>query len=438
MDALRRAEANGKDTTQEETRDSLSEAAARPASNSPLQLEPLDAGATDTVDNTGTVDPAHTETEVAAGAASTTPVTPAPQAQSVLESFAVRKTSARKHLVFVVSGLLSATAILAAYYYWQSYTTRGYQVAPMATLIDAPAAGMTLADAGPAPQPVKADDPSTTAPPVAEPSTTSVAMSERAAPDAVKQPAVTDFTDKTAASDTTVERPVAPVVAGQTGDTYTAGTARPIRTTPDARIQIRRSSQTPGVPPTLQQAYQAYRQGDYGQAETLYRQVLKTYPVNRDAMLGLAAIALHQGRQRLARDYYQRLLQVDPSDRTALLALQGLSGGQYSLESGSKLKHWLREDRGNAQLHFALGNQYAASGQWKEAQQSYFDAQRLAPASADYAFNLAVSLDQLGLGEQALAYYLQAQRLAGAGALFNTARLDQRIRELQAAGEPRP
>jgi len=187
----------------------------------------------------------------------------------------------------------------------------------------------------------------------------------------------------------------------------------------------------------LRHAYQAYQRGDYTQAEQLYRQTLKSYPANRDAMLGLAAIALHDGNRRAARYYYERLVKADPADKTALLALQGLSGGQYSLESGSKLKYWLQTDQNNAQLHFALGNQYAASAQWKEAQQSYFEAYSLASGNADYAFNLAVSLDQLGQSSQALDFYRKAQQLAGkSGALFSASQLERRIHQLQSARTP--
>lgn len=399
MDALRRAEAG--DAPQKEPRDALSEADAQPASNSPLQLEPLEPPAAVANDSTPEVGTASAQPD--ATEKPPVPETAAPQAQSVLETFAIRQASARRHLIFAVSGLLSAAAVLTAYYFWQNYTTRTYQVAPTAMLIDAPVPVVSAeADATP-PAPAVTTEPATaTAPPAVEP----------------------------------VAAVTAPVVADEADRTHAAVPAQPAEAVRDYRIEIRRTRQSSQVPPALQQAYRAYRQGDYVQAEEQYRRVLKTYPANRDAMLGLAAIALHQGQRPVARYYYERLVKADPSDKVALLALQGLSGGQYSLENGSKLKYWLQGDGSNAQLHFALGNQYAASGQWKEAQQSYFEAYRLAPGSADYAFNLAVSLDHLGLAGQALTYYLQAQQLAGkGGALFNIAQLDRRILELQAGRE---
>jgi len=63
-------------------------------------------------------------------------------------------------------------------------------------------------------------------------------------------------------------------------------------------------------------------------------------------------------------------------------------------------------------LYFTLGNQYAQQGRWAEAQQAYFKAFATDPDNADYAFNLAVSLDQLHQPALALEYYRRALALA--------------------------
>jgi tetratricopeptide (TPR) repeat protein len=73
-----------------------------------------------------------------------------------------------------------------------------------------------------------------------------------------------------------------------------------------------------------------------------------------------------------------------------------------------------------APLAFALGNVYASQQRWNEAQSAYFDAFLFARQSnetainPDYAYNLAVSLEQINQPEAALDYYLQAQTLARA------------------------
>lgn len=418
MDALRRAETAGSEKPQETAQTTLPEAIEQPASNTPLQLEPLEAGVLAGNDGADDTPAESNETAAIAERTQTPPGTQdsRQQARSVLEALAARKSSARRRLVFAFSGLLSVVVMLAGYYFWTLNTTNHYQVATAGTLITTTSA--------PPPDVVAPD-----VPPTASAKTNRPVSAENPVPastPALPEPAAQAAT---AGKESLVADDEARMTAGLSEEPV----AQPRQ---DYRIEIHRTRQTARIPTDLQQGYQAYRAGDHARAENLYRQVLRTYPGNRDAMLGLAAIALHQGNRQVAGYYYEQLLKADPADKTALLALQGLSGGQYSLESGSKLKYWLQTEQNNAQLHFALGNQYAASGQWKEAQQSYFEAHRLAPASADYAFNLAISLDMLGHGDQALGFYLQARELAGqAGALFNTAQLDKRISQLQAAAE---
>ena len=85
----------------------------------------------------------------------------------------------------------------------------------------------------------------------------------------------------------------------------------------------------------------------------------------------------------------------------------------------------------DANLHAALGNLYAEQNQWPAAQQAYFDAYRL-QASADNAFNLAVSLDQMGKSKLALPYYQRALTLAKTGSNgIDIAALEARIAAIQ-------
>ena len=58
-----------------------------------------------------------------------------------------------------------------------------------------------------------------------------------------------------------------------------------------------------------------------------------------------------------------------------------------------------------AHLNFSLGNIYAQKGEWKAAQQSYFNAWQQDNENADYLFNLAVSMDQLSKQELAIKFY---------------------------------
>ena len=72
----------------------------------------------------------------------------------------------------------------------------------------------------------------------------------------------------------------------------------------------------------------------------------------------------------------------------------------------------LADNPGAHVLNFTLGNQFAQQGRWAEAQQEYFKAFAAEPDNADFAYNLAVSLDHLRQPKLALEYYRRALALA--------------------------
>jgi tetratricopeptide (TPR) repeat protein len=91
----------------------------------------------------------------------------------------------------------------------------------------------------------------------------------------------------------------------------------------------------------------------------------------------------------------------------------------------------LADNPGAHVLNFTLGNQFAQQGRWAEAQQEYFRAFSAEPDNADFAYNLAVSLDQLRQPKLALEYYQRAIALARArGASFNLAAAEARAAQL--------
>ena len=97
----------------------------------------------------------------------------------------------------------------------------------------------------------------------------------------------------------------------------------------------------------------------------------------------------------------------------------------------SRLKTLLASDPGAHVLNFALGNQLAQQGRWPEAQQQYFKAFAADPENADFAYNLAVSLDHLRQPRVALEYYQRAITLAKTrGAGFDLAAAQARAAQL--------
>jgi len=85
-------------------------------------------------------------------------------------------------------------------------------------------------------------------------------------------------------------------------------------------------------------------------------------------------------------------------------------------------------------LHFTLGNQYAAQGRWTDAQQAYFQAYTSDPENADFAYNLAISLDRMHQTKPALEYYRRTLALAERRpVLFDKAQVSKRVLQLERA-----
>lgn len=195
-------------------------------------------------------------------------------------------------------------------------------------------------------------------------------------------------------------------------------------------IQIQRQLETDGIYSTLMAAYQAYQTGDYGTAWQRYREVLLKDAKNRDALLGMAAISQQQGQDDAAMQYYRQVLALDPRDPVAQAGMSAFSTGDGAGKE-SRLKLSLAQTPQSAALHYALGNLYSEQSRWGEAQQAYFNAFRLEPANAQFAFNLATSLDHLGQNKLAAQYYAQALQIDTTGnAGFDRVQTQQRLNQL--------
>lgn len=206
--------------------------------------------------------------------------------------------------------------------------------------------------------------------------------------------------------------------------------------TPLPGIRIERSPQQANtVDPALLAAWQAYRDGDLNAAGQRYGEILKLDEKNRDALLGMAAIAQQQSRDDVAAHYYRQALALDPRDPVAHAGMLSLLGPGNEAGAESRLKLLLAQQPQSSALHFALGNLYAEQSRWGDAQQSYFSASKLEPDSAQFAFNLAVSLDHLGKGESAAQHYRRALQLDGAASpsKIDRAQTQRRLNELMAA-----
>ncbi len=211
----------------------------------------------------------------------------------------------------------------------------------------------------------------------------------------------------------------------------------PLTPVPNSGLEIQRQESGADLPRQLARAYAAYQQGDWEQARNFYAASLAEDARNRDALLGLAALAARRGDTRAARAYYRQVERLYPDDPIAALELATLDTEQSPEQQETRLKTLIADQPESAPLHFALGNLYRRQSRWREAQQAYFEAYRHHDTQPDYAYNLAVSLDHLGKTGPALNFYHRAMQLASTrAASFDRATVIRRIQVLNASNTP--
>ncbi len=186
----------------------------------------------------------------------------------------------------------------------------------------------------------------------------------------------------------------------------------------------------------IQQAYRAYQASDYEYAGRLYNRALQLDPYDRDANLGVAASARQLGDLSVAEDRYRHLLSLDPQDPTAFSALLNLRSLSNEVESDLTL-HAQRAFRAQpalaAPLYAALGNYYSRTSRWSDSRWAYTRALAGAGGEADYLYNLAVVLDNMGEYRQAIQHYARAiSATATSSYSFDDTQAQIRLNALQA------
>ncbi len=300
-----------------------------------------------------------------------------------------------------------------------------------ATVTDAAAPVTTLPPIDGQPRLAAVAPPQAVATPSPQPAPVAVAPSPPAPPPSPLPTAAT-------APGTPAPSPAAPIAATEAlvaaAPPLVSAEGLPIATA----VRITRSPAKASIAPGLMDAYAAWRRGDLAVAESAYREVLASRPTERDALLGLAGVAVARGQARKAVQLYERVLELDPRDSVASAGLHLLQGGDGPGLDAANLELLLDEEPAAAHLHFALGNHHARMQRWADAQAAYFDAWRLEVDNPDYAFNLAVALDQLGQTRAAAEYYQRALTNAapsGRRYSFNRADVEARLRGLRSVGK---
>ena len=326
-------------------------------------------------------------------------------------------------------GLLGVFALGTAVYFWYQLRPPSYLVVTSPPGAERTAAAIepkTVAAATrlPGSDPLKIPGLPETAPAAAAPTPVRAPASVQA-PAPAQAPAPTQTQQPAPAETRAARAPARPKPAPRA-----APAPRPASAKQAAEFNISRAAT--GVHPKVESGYAAYLAGDLAAARADYQQALREEPSNRDALLGVAAVEVRRGGYQSAEAVYVRLLQADPRDAHAQAGLIALRSGRAdALAAESRVKSLLAAGPGAHVLNFTLGNQLAQQGRWVEAQQEYFKAFAAEPDNADYAYNVAVSLDHMRRPPLALEYYQRAIALAKArSASFDIAAAEQRAAQL--------
>lgn len=200
----------------------------------------------------------------------------------------------------------------------------------------------------------------------------------------------------------------------------------------DADGPIRLTKAPLKVNPALLRGFDAFNRGDLATAQIEYERARKSDPRNTDALHGLAAIALRQGKPDQAEWLYRQITEADPHDTVAMSALINSRAQIDPNAAESRLKSMSAAQPELAAPHFSLGNLYARHGRWEEAQQAYFRAYSAEPDNPDIVYNLAISLEHLRQNKLAAQYYGQAIAAAQKQpAGFDPAQVAARLHSLQ-------
>ena len=171
-------------------------------------------------------------------------------------------------------------------------------------------------------------------------------------------------------------------------------------------VSFVKQRKAPEVAATLNSAYENFKLQHYEEALALYRQAMATDENSIDANLGVGSVLFELKDYQSALRYFERVLASDSfnilaiSKKAEILKLQNkdYQDPGFLPVSGE----YFSEDASN---YFYLGQVHASNGEWKKAQEAFFQAHSMDKDNDLYAYNLAVSLDQLQKRTLALPYY---------------------------------
>jgi tetratricopeptide (TPR) repeat protein len=178
-------------------------------------------------------------------------------------------------------------------------------------------------------------------------------------------------------------------------------------------VTVRRVSQA--AQDTVGSAYNALIRGEYDTALGFYDQALKQEPTSVLALLGRGAALQKLGRKDEARQSYEQVLKVSPANREALTNLTALEGERAPGEALARLLDLEKQYPNFSPVKAQIGLIYARLENFDGALEYFQRALVVTPDAPLYLYNMALVLDRLGRGKQAVVYYERVLNLLSGG-----------------------
>ncbi len=156
----------------------------------------------------------------------------------------------------------------------------------------------------------------------------------------------------------------------------------------------------------FERAMQHHQAGQFREAESCYRQLIKLSPASADPHNNLGVLYHGQGRIAEAASCYERALKLKPDHADALNNLGVIRKLQGRLEEAAAChRRALAVNRNDIAAHNNLGTVLKSQGRLAEAAESFRQVLALDPLDIDALSNLGNVLIDQGKAEEAIACY---------------------------------
>ncbi len=165
----------------------------------------------------------------------------------------------------------------------------------------------------------------------------------------------------------------------------------------------------PGIQQAINRAMQRHKAGELGEAEKLYRQILKVDPRHPYALHFLGLIAHQVGKDHIAEDLITKAITIKPDFPEAYNSL-GLAFAQMDRleEAVVSYEKSIALVPDNYETHHNLGDVYLKQEHLEDAVSSFQKALEIKPDYAEAHCKLGSAFQKLGQLEDAAAGYNQA------------------------------